>query len=402
MTVPPQRPGEPDWRGRRPPPPPGRQPPPGPARPPQPPGPPRPPGPPVPPQRQPPRQPPPPQRQPPPPPQRQPPRQPPPPQRQPPPPRPGPRPAPPPPASRRPEPPTEQLRAPRRPVDAASTEKLPKPPSPADAQPTQQLQRPEPLVPPPSDGDGAGDRPRKARFFNRKTSALLALIVVALLAGGLAGGELYARHRADGILVAVAECVVEDGATISFGVNPPFLWQHVTGHYTNITVTTAGDRVQSADGMTADVTLEDVRLRETDDAKGTIGSLRATLTWKSAGIKDTVAANLPGVGNLITGVRTDPAAGTIILDAGADNGVTAKPVVANGDLQLQVLDVKGPLPKDTVQSALDDLTKKLNDNYPLGIHADSVEVTDAGVVGTFSSQDASIPKADENPCFDRL
>lgn len=222
-----------------------------------------------------------------------------------------------------------------------------------------------------------------------------------MIAGGLAGAELYARHRADGILIGVAECVVEDGATISYGVNPPFLWQHITGHYTNISVETAGDNVQSAKGMTADVTMRDVRLQDTADSKGTIGSLDATLTWKSAGIKDTVADNLPGVGSLVTGVTTDAAAGTLVLEAGTYT-VTAKPVVADGDLNLEVLDVSGPLPKDTVQTALNDLTKKLNDNYPLGIHADSVEVTDAGVVGKFSSQNASIPKEDANPCFAAL
>jgi hypothetical protein len=229
----------------------------------------------------------------------------------------------------------------------------------------------------------------------------IVIIVVALLAGGLAGGELYARHRADSILTEVAECVVEDGASISFGVNPPFLWQHITGHYTNISVTTAGQRVQSADGMTAEVTLKDVRLQDSADSKGTIGSLNATLSWKSAGIKDTVAANLPGVGSLITGVSTDPAAGTVILEAGS-NSVTAKPVVTDGNLNLEVLDVTGPLPKDAVQTALNELTKKLNDNYPLGIHADSVDVTGTGVVGKFSSQNASIPKEDQNPCFARL
>lgn len=225
--------------------------------------------------------------------------------------------------------------------------------------------------------------------------------MIALLAGGLAGGELYARHRADSILTEVAECVVEDGASISFGVNPPFLWQHITGHYTNISVKTAGNRVQSADGMTAEVTLKDVRLQDSGDSKGTIGSLNATLSWKSAGIKDTVAANLPAVGSLVTGVSTDPAAGTIIIEAGGQS-VTAKPVVTDGDLNLEVLDVNGVLPKDAVQTALNDLTKKLNDNYPLGIHADSVEVTDSGVVGKFSSQNASIPKEDQNPCFARL
>ena len=221
------------------------------------------------------------------------------------------------------------------------------------------------------------------------------------MAGGLAGIELYARHRADSILVEIAECVVQDGVSISFGVNPPFLWQHMTGHYTNISVSSAGDNVQEAKGMTADVTLKDIRLQDSGDSKGTIGSLNATLAWKSVGIKDTLAANLPDVGNLITGVSTDSAAGTIVVDAG-DNSVTARPVVTDGDLNLQVLDVTGPLPKDAVQTALDDLTKKLNDNYPLGIHADSVEVTGTGVVGKFSSQNASIPKEDANPCFARL
>src|SRR5258705_10950794 len=100
-------------------------------------------------------------------------------------------------------------------------------------------------------------------------------------------------------------------------------------------------------------------------------------------------------------VERGPAAGTMVLEGGS-NGVLDKPVVTDGDLDLEVVDVNGPLPKDTVQSALNDLTKKLNDNYPLGIHADSVEVTDTGVVGKFSSQNASIPKEDANPCFARL
>lgn len=311
---------------------------------------------------------------------------------------------------RTPEPPTEKIRSRYLPPDAAPTEKLrppptpvqppaggpPRPPqhSPAGAPPPQRTQAAESAAPPVKKKRGRG-------FLNRQSIILIVIIIVAILAGGLAGAELYARHRADNVLVDVAQCVVRDGVTISYGVNPPFLWQHITGHYTNISVATAGHNVQDATGMTADVTVKDVRLRDSGDSKGTIGSLTATLDWKSAGIKDTLAANLPAVGNLITGVHTDAKAGTIVVDAG-ENSVTAKPVVTNGDLNLEVLDVAGPLPKDAVQSALNDLTKKLNDNYPLGIHADSVKVTDTGVVGTFSSQNASIPKEDANPCFARL
>jgi hypothetical protein len=275
------------------------------------------------------------------------------------------------------------------------THRIVRPQSPADARPTQQIQQIPPSLPPPSFPE---KKQRRSRGINRQSIILIVIIVVALVTGGLAAAELYARHRADSILTEVAQCVVQDSASISFGVNPPFLWQHVTGHYTNISVDTAGNRVQSADGMTADVTLKDVRLRDSANSKCTIGSLSATLSWKSAGIKDTVAANLPGVGNLITGVSTDSAAGTVILEAGS-NSVTAKPVVTDGDLNLEVLGVNGPLSKDTVQTALNGLTKKLNDKYPLGIHADSVKVTETGVVGSFSSQNASIPKEEANPCF---
>ncbi|MDT5311721.1 MAG: hypothetical protein QOE74_741 [Mycobacterium sp.] len=294
--------------------------------------------------------------------------------------------------------PTERL---RHPSDAVATERIQLPPRPVGPPP--QI-GPPPLGPPPrSDQDPpppAGER-RRSWLRDPLSLSLVAIIVLAVIAGGLAGAELYARHRVDGILVDVAECVVKDGATVSFGVNPPFLWQHVTGHYTNISVSTAGNQVQDAKGMQADVSVSDVRLHGSSDSKGTIGALNATLTWTAAGIKDTVAANLPGVGNLVTGVTTDAAAGTLNLQAGSIT-VTAKPVVTNGDLALHVVDVTGPLAKDTVQTALDGLTAKLNAQYPLGIHADSVEVTATGVVGKFSTQNASIPRDDANACFARL
>lgn len=304
----------------------------------------------------------------------------------------------------RPEVPTEQFRARPRPPEAATeqiraryqppeatTEKITKPRAPAPA-PDQLQPKPQPEPAKPS-----------SQWRSPQAIVLIAVIAVALVVIGLTGGELFARHKAGSLLVSVAECVVEDNASVSFGVSPPFLWQHVTGHYTNISVQTAGKQVQAAKGMTADVALSDIRLQGTADSKGTIGSLTATLTWTSAGIKDTVAENLPGVGALVTDVSTDPAAGTITMQAVGDTKVTAKPVVNNGNLDLQIIDVSGPFEKDTVQTALDALMTKLNDAYPLGIHADSVSVTDTGVVGRFSSQNASIPNdGSEDACFAKL
>jgi hypothetical protein len=286
----------------------------------------------------------------------------------------------------------------RRPGDALPTERIAVPHRPAA--PTTPIDGPRPRLPQ-ERRESLDDERRRSWFRDPLSLTLIAVIVVAVIVGGLAGAELYARHRAESLLVDVAECVVKDGASVSFGVNPPFLWQHVTGHYTNISVSTAGNQVQDAKGMTADVSVSDVRLQGSANSKGTIGTLDATLTWTATGIKDTVAANLPGVGSLVTGVTTDASAGTLEMDAGSIT-VTAKPVVTDGDLALQVVDVTGPLAKDTVQTALDGLTAKLNAQYPLGIHADSVQVTSTGVIGKFSTQNASIPTADSNACFARL
>jgi LmeA-like phospholipid-binding len=234
---------------------------------------------------------------------------------------------------------------------------------------------------------------------NRLSILLVAVIVLAVLVGIVAGAELYARHRAGNVLSGVTDCLVEDKADVSYAVTPPFLWQYLTDHYTDISVITAGNQVQEAQGMTADVTLRDIKLQDTTDSKGTIGSVTATLAWTADGIKETVAANLPVVGNLVTDVSTDAAAGTLIMEAAGGTSITAKPVVTDGNLELTVLDVTGPFGKDTVQTALDELTEKLNDNYPLGIKADSIEVTDTGVVGKFSSTDATIPSGEGNSCF---
>ena len=52
-----------------------------------------------------------------------------------------------------------------------------------------------------------------------------------------------------------------------------------------------------------------------------------------------------------------------------------------------------------MQSTLDTYTANLTGNYPLGIHADSVQVTSTGVTSHFSTQNATIPAGNNNSCF---
>jgi hypothetical protein len=276
----------------------------------------------------------------------------------------------------------------------------PVPPSPQFPQGAPPDQPGPPQAPPPQkDSSLLG---KVSDLFRDPLSIVLAVvIVIALVAAGLLGGELYARSRADDVIAAAAQCVVQDSASVSFDALPPFLWQHMTGHYTNIHFETAGNQIRQAKGMTVNVAIKDVRLEDTANSGGSIGSLIANVTWSSQGIKDTIQEAIPLVGSFVTGVATNPSAGTIELQ-GALGNITAKPAVADNGISLQVTELTGlgfALPRETVQPALDAFTEQFTKNYPLGIHAEAVQVTDSGVVAQFVTRNASIPKGNQDPCF---
>ncbi len=148
--------------------------------------------------------------------------------------------------------------------------------------------------------------------------------------------------------------------------------------------------------------IDDVRLQSSGNSKGTIGALDATITWTAEGIKQTVQDSIPLVGGFVNGVTTNPSDGTIELEAALGSSITTKPAVQDGGLALQVVNLSGlgfTLPRETVQPALDAFSTQLTNNYPLGIHADDVQVTDTGVTARFSTKNASIPAGNDDPCF---
>lgn len=263
----------------------------------------------------------------------------------------------------------------------------------------------ERLATPPNDDAAPGKK--KRRFGRDPVSVLLIfIIVIALIIAGLIGAELYVRHVADSKVAQAVACEVKDQATASFGVTPLMLWQQATKHYTNISVQTAGNNIRDAKGMKLSININDVRLKDTGNSKGTLGSLDATIDWTSDGIKQSVQNAIPVLGPFVTNtVTTHPADGTIELKGMLDN-ITAKPVVSGTGLQLQIVSFNAlgfTMPKESVQSTLDDFTSNLTKNYPLGIHADSVQVTDKGVTSHFSTRNATIPNGNDNdPCFANL
>lgn len=232
------------------------------------------------------------------------------------------------------------------------------------------------------------------------STILIVVIVVAVALAGLLGAELYVRHTANSIVAKAVSCVVQDSASASFGARP-FLIQHFTHSYRDMTVETAGNQIREAKGMKLTLTLDDVRINPTADSAGTLGALDADVTWSTEGIKQTVQGIIPFVGGLINDVATDPSNGTLELQS-ALGAVTVKPGVVDGGLAMEVVNVSGlgfTLPRESVQPALDVFTTALTQNLPMGIHADTVGVTDTGVTARFITRDATIPNGQQDPCF---
>jgi hypothetical protein len=232
-------------------------------------------------------------------------------------------------------------------------------------------------------------------------STILILVIVAAVAlAGLLGAELYARRTANSIVAKAVSCVVQDSASASFGLRP-FLIQHFTHSYRDMSVETAGNQIREAKGMKLNLRLDDVRINPTADSAGTLGALDADVTWSAEGIQQTAQGVIPLLGGLVSGVSTDPSAGTLEIQA-ALGTVTVQPQIIDGGLVLEAVQVSGlgfTLPRESVQPALDLFTTALTKNLPMSIHADTVAVTDTGVTARFVTRDATIPNGQQDPCF---
>lgn len=251
--------------------------------------------------------------------------------------------------------------------------------------------------PPPAESKESGGR----KYFANRTSMLLFLLIVLLLVVAVPiGAELYARHLAASKVADAVQCEVQDSASVSFAATPPMLWQYLTSHYADISGQTAGNQVRSAKGMKVSLDIHDINLNSTNNSKGTIGSLNGTITWSADGIKQSIQDAVPVLGKFVAGeVTTNPGDGTVSLKGLLDSA-TVKPQIVNNGLSLQVVSLSAlgsKMSTDTVQKNLDDLTSKATQNYPLGIHADSVKVTDSGVEATFSTSNATIPATSSQP-----
>jgi hypothetical protein len=273
---------------------------------------------------------------------------------------------------------------------------------------------PLPGEPPPLPALGAPPRRRPLLILSVVVVAVLVLVV-----GGLIGAEFYARHSAKQKITDATLCETKDSAdtvSVSFSNTPPVLWQYLTDQYPKITVTT-GTHIRSAQGMTIDVAVADINMNGDATKKGTIGSINATMKWTTQGILQTVkeAINdyLPdslkslGLDSLVQSVTTNPSAGTVTVHGGFGFSITVQPKVENGGLRLVIPDngiqtLIGSIPKDSVQSMLDDKTKSITDNSLNIKVVEPIEITSDAVTLHFSANNSAIPLQSTDPCFANL
>lgn len=290
-------------------------------------------------------------------------------------------------------------------------------------QPSQQPYQPQPgqagpqyVGPPPQDppqgqpygqppaadpGEPAEPGGRLARLIRDPLSIVLVFVIVlAIAAAGLVGGEIYARQRGASIVSATMKCVLQDDVSVSFGTFPPFLWQWATDNYKNVTITSDGNQIRDMKGMKVQIDIDDARPSSDPNSQGTLGALGVTATWSTDGMKQTVQNAIPLLGGLVSGVTTNAADGTVDIQ-GPLGSIVTKPVIVDNELSLQVQQLTGlgfTLPREAVQPALDAVSSQLTKNSPLALQADSVQVTDTGVITKLSAHNASIPGGNDEPC----
>ncbi len=262
---------------------------------------------------------------------------------------------------------------------------------------------PPPVSPPPSDAPPEPAEPKKGRDY--RSLVLIAVIVVAVFVAAVLGIELYARQRTSSEVNAATSCLVQDGATASFGPMP-LVVQYLGNHIDKLTIKTAGNQIAQAKKMSVAITVRDISLKKTADSLGTIGRLDVEVSWPTAGITESARDLVPGMlGSLVGDATTNESTGEVTLSAaGGLAQITTKPVIKDGMVALQSENVSAfiGLPREIIQPALDTFSTGLvGGQYPMGLKAQEVKVTNDGITVKLSSTNQPM-KPVENPCLQNL
>ncbi|NLV79891.1 MAG: DUF2993 domain-containing protein [Rhodococcus sp.] len=230
------------------------------------------------------------------------------------------------------------------------------------------------------------------RKRNRLTT--IAVVLVAALVAVLVGAEVYVRIRATTCLAQSFESELGTGVDVDLSWKPVLL-QFLDRQVPSVTLDSDDTAFGPAQQMQVHAEVRDVDLTQSADSSGTIGSSRAEVDWPTAGILETVQGQ--PVGALITDVTADGDAGTLTFTVGGAGlaEFTVRPVITTGVVSVETTDasVLGlGIPTALVDGVVDILTSGLQ-QYPLGMRATEVHVSDSGVQLTLEGGQFTLPPA---------
>ncbi|EHI40606.1 hypothetical protein OPAG_00647 [Rhodococcus opacus PD630] len=223
---------------------------------------------------------------------------------------------------------------------------------------------------------------------------VISLVVIAALVAVLVGGELFVRNRVKTCMADQFESQL--GSQVDVGLSwKPVLLQSVDKNVPYITIDSDDTKFGPAQGMQVHAQVNDIRIENTADSSGTIGSSDADITWSTAGILATLQQQ--AFGSLISGVTADSSAGTLRFSVGPAGlaDLTVKPEIVNGTVKVQTVgaEILGfGLPTDLVDGVVQTLTSSLQ-TYPLGMQPTSLKVTDDAIEITLEGGAYTMPAA---------
>lgn len=232
---------------------------------------------------------------------------------------------------------------------------------------------------------------------NRRNLKVVALVVAAVLIAVVVGGEMYARHVVRDCLTQQFRQQLSTKVDIGLGIKPVLI-EMVDHSIPSFTIDSSDARFGPAQGMKVHAVAHNIHLEDGNKRAGTIGSSDADVVWSSDGIAKTLQEQSL---NLISGVRSNPANGTLEFDA--LNGIgklEVKPSINGNRVQVDTKDAEVlgfGLPTDLV----DGVVKVISDGlqiYPIGMTPKTLQVTDSGIHLTLAGGSFDLPKGTTGSC----
>ncbi|MDH6133449.1 hypothetical protein P3T37_002845 [Kitasatospora sp. MAA4] len=223
---------------------------------------------------------------------------------------------------------------------------------------------------------------RPATRRGRITRAVVLSVAALLAVVGV--GEAVARHVLENRIASGMGKSLDTRVTVDTGDGPALLTLF-DRHLGRVTLSADNARLGPLTDASVRVTLDDVHLAE----PATASQVRADVTIPADSLAQAVRDS--GQGIPVSGARTDPATGSLLLTVGPGGmgQLTLKPALADGrvtitatSLQLLGRTITGP-PLDQINTRL--MARNQQADYPLSLKPLALTVTPTGLALTLAS-----------------